>query len=529
MNLILVSTESMKMNQKWMIVAVLMGALGCGEKASTKWDEPLSLVGPLDTSSGLVYIERSTARVFTLDVNRDRERAVLDINSGQLGQDPGVSAVSADGETLFVVDTDREVLQFVDLADVSKIEEVELSGDFDRITVDPYGEYVILSFTGAADDNVVARNLNEIGVIKLSGERTAEFTTLATRANSFSFAKPFTLSGQDQRIMAVLADNEVTVFDLLADNDEDRLREVPLTVTQADRVRVPQQVIFDTSSDDKLDLYLRTQDADISRVTVRLAPEGASRKLQLSTDKLTVSQPADMEILTLSNGSTRLLTISSTAPQFTLVDTVSDVSVTLALPMTYAASQLLPFVTTVEEDGTPREEVRVIAYSPNSQLIAVIRPELIPIEGDEPTVGRSVDAIRLEDLPERIEISTSANDQAIVFHRSSGFSLLNLEKNNDVPIQGGALRDVLFDGTFAYVVYRTLPNLTIFGRDGHPTNFELPTYGTSVHFNVENEVLIVPHDSPFGEFTVLDANDPQPQTATVYENVFVENFLGREN
>lgn len=516
------------MNRQWIVLAALVGLTACGPDASDRWDQPLSVVGPIETATGLAYIERTTSQVFMLDADRDGERATLSVQKGRLGKEVGQSAVSADGKTLYVVDEDREVLQFVDVADPSKIEEIELSGDFDRITVDPHGEYVILSFTGADDGNVVARNLNEIGVIDLRGAtKTATFTTLSTRANSFAFAAPFSLGGVPQRLMAVLSNNEVTVFDLLADNDEDRLREVPLTVSEADVVRVPQQVIFDTSDPDKLDLYLRTQDSDISRVTVRLAPDGASRKLLLSTDKLTVAYPAAMEVLTLPNGSTRLLALTGT--QFTLVDTVSDVSVTLPLPISRPATRLLPFTTTVEEDGNLREELRVIAYDPGSPLVAIIRPELIPIEGDEPTVGRSVEAIRLESLPERIELSTSVADQAIVFHPSSGFSLLNLQKNNDIPIQGGALKDVLFDGTFAYVVYQTLPNLTVFGNDGHPTNFELPTFGTSVHFDVESEVLIVPHGTGFGTFTVLDANAPTPETATVYQNVFLENFLGREN
>lgn len=517
------------MNRKMFVMTALLGITACGPDASPRWQTSLRVVGPLETATGLAYIETTTQSVYMLDADRDGDVAQLNILRGQLGKEVGASAMSADGKTLYVVDEDREVLQLVDVEDPSNIEEVELSGDFDRIAVDPHGEYLVLSFSGASDDNVVARNLNEIGVVDLRGaNKTASFTTLSTRANAFSFAAPFTLGDQPQRLMAVLADNEVTIFDLLADNDEDRLREVPLTVSEADTVRVPQQVIFDTSDASKLDVYVRTQDVDISRVTVRLAPDGASRKLTLSTDKLTVARPVAMEVLTLSNGSTRLLALNGSTNTFTLVDTVSDVSVTLSLPLTRAASRMLPFVTTVEEDDVLREEVRVIAYDPGSPLVAIIRPELIPIEGDEPTVGRSVEAIRLENLPERIELSTAVADQAIVFHPSSGFSLLNLEKNNDIPIQGGALEDVLFDGTFAYVVYRTLPNLTIFGSDGHPTNFELPSAATSVHFDAESEVLIVPQVSNYGTFAVLDANNPQPETATVYENVFLDNFLGRE-
>ena len=513
------------------IKAALSAALiatGCGPDTANIWDQSFDVSGPIETADGIAYVNRTTDELFVLTTGREGDRASLDIARQNLRANPGVATASFDGSKLLVVDKEDEVLQIIDVENPQNVQEVELSADFDRVAVDPFGEFIVLSFSGADDGNVVARNLNEIGVIDVrSGSPTAVFTTLSTRANSFSFAPPFELDGEAQRVMAVLADNELTVFDLLADNEEDRLREVPLSVSESDIARVPLQTVFDTSSDQKLDVYLRSAEADVSRITVRRAGDG-SKKLNLSTDKLTVPTPAAMELVTLSGGATRLVTVSTTTPTVTVVDTISDIGTTFELPMTAPAEFLLPYTTTIEEDGTQREEVRLLAYSRSSQLVVVIRPETIALEGDEPTLGRSVEAIRLEQVPTRIELATGANDQAVVFHQSSGFSLLNLFKNNDVPIQGGALQEVLFDGTFAYVVYRTLPNITVFAGDGHPTNFDLIANGTSVHFTPENEVLLVPHDRINGTFTVLDANDPVPDKATVYENIFISDLFAKE-
>jgi hypothetical protein len=229
-------------------------------------------------------------------------------------------------------------------------------------------------------------------------------------------------------------------------------------------------------------------------------------------------------------GGTRLLAVDATAPRFTLVDVTSGESATFDLPMTAPATELAVFDTTIEVDGEPQPETRVLAYSTNSPLVSVIRPETIAVAGDEPTLGRSVEAIRLERTPSRIELAEGQPDRAIVFHdgASAGFTILDLRKNNDIPIQGGTLRDVHFDGTFAYAVFQTLNNFTIFGLDGHPTNFELPASGVDVFLDVEDELLLIRHNDPSGTFTVLDATEPTPQNARVYENVFLHELLDQE-
>lgn len=504
--------------------ALLALMTACGPSADDSLTEARSIVGPLNLDGRTAYVDRQNGHLFVLDPTREEEKARLDVAKYSAGQRPGAVATSADKTKIYIVDEEGDQLLIVNAED-GQTQSVELKADYDRIAVDPEGEFVVLSFSGADATNVVARNLNEVGVVDLRGaEPEAYFVTLSTRANSFVFAPPFSLDGQPQRMMAVLANNEVTLFDLLADNEDDRLREVPLTVSEADQVRRPRKAIFDSSDPSKVDLYVLTEGADISRMTARLAASGP-RKLLVSTDKLTVPVPNDFALVQY-NDATRLVSISATRPEFTLVDTVSDVSVTFDLPIIGPATRLIPYVTTVTEDEETREELRILAHNTQSTLLAVIRPETVALDGDEPTLGRSVEAVRLDQVPERIEVSSGVPDQAIVFHQSSGFSLLDLRRNNGIPIQGGAIRDVLFDGVFAYVIYRTLPNLTIFADDGHPNNFDLPANGTNVFFDASEEVLLVEHSDLHGTFTVLNANEPTAENATVYESIFLQNIFG---
>lgn len=520
-------------NAKWITasLAVLMILASCGEESSSQWRDSLDVTGPVMVGDRLAYAERTQKRLFIIDPQRAGQEVELDIRDVPLGQDPGVMAASADGSQLYVVDEADESLWIYDAESPEDPQIVELQAAYDRIAVDPEGEFVILSFTGASEGQIVARNLNEVGVVDLrSDSPQTYFVTLSTRANSFEFAPPFSLDGEPQRMMAVLANNEITVFDLLADNDEDRLREVPLTTSQAQRQRVPRQAIFDLSREEEVNLYVRSTDLnDVSRVTIRQAAEGAPRKLSLSTDVLTLGTPSNIALVNVPQG-TRLVALSQVRAEMTVVDVVSNVSATFPLPSGPPATQLLVYQTAVEEDGQPREETRVLAYSPNSEIVSVIRPETISIDGEEPTLGRSVEAIRLEQRPERIELSTVKGDQAIVYHAGSqsGFSLLNLAKNNDVPIQGGGLREVIFDGEFAYAIFQTLPNITIFATDGHPTNFDLPEVGVHVGLDDEEGLLVVQHASETGDFTVLDANDPRPQNARFYPNVFLKDLFAQE-
>lgn len=509
--------------------------LGCADELPERWFDSLNFRA-LDVADRQVFVSRAAQRAVVLDPVRDGGEIRLDIAVHPVGTDAGASAVSADGTAYYVVDEANAELHITQAATGERTT-VALDSPFDRIAVDPHGEFLMLYFSGTSDGAVVARNLNEVGIVDLRGEPSAAFLTLSSRPIAVEFAPPFAFGSQDQRLAVVSSVNEITVLDLEElDDPEEALREVPLTISEADAVRQPASIAFDVTplpeEPNVVRIYvLAERSDDITEISVQPAvlPE-ATRKLDLAVNQLAAgTSPRRMELLELPAG-TRLLAIDGQRPRFTLIDVASGESATFDLPMSAPATELVVFDTTTEVDGSVVPERRVLAFSPTSPLVAVIRPETIAVSGDEPTLGRSVEAIRLERNPSRIELATGQPDRAIAFHQgpSAGFTILDLRKNNDIPIQGGTLSDIHFDGDFAYAVFGALDGFTIFGLDGHPLNYELPAPGADVFLDAEDGLLLIRHDDPTGMFTVLDATEPSPSTARVYNQVFLHQLLDQE-
>ncbi len=520
------------MKTRWKVLAATALLASCGPERADKLAEPLEIT-QLDVGDRLAFLNRATGQSIIIDPVRE-DGPALSITSTTIGEAPGASAVASDAASFYTVDEESETLVVVDPA-TGERSEVQLDSPFDRMEVDPEGEFVLLYFSGQSDENVVARNLNEIGIVDLRGSTPeATFLTLASRPLAITFAPPFEIGGERTRMAAVASRNEVTFLDLEELDDVDEaLREVPLTISEADAARVPADIQFDvtpTEEDpDVIRAYILTDESnDVTEVSIQPSIlDEAERKFDLSVNQLAAgTAPGAMRLLELEAGS-RLVALSRTLPEFTVVDVASGESATFALPLATAAQNMLVYRTTVEVAGEPKEELRILAYSRASLLVAVIRPETIAVAGDEPTLGRSVEAIRLEKFPERVEFSDQQPDRAIVFHpgNRAGFTILDLRKNNDIPIQGGSLNDIHFDGDFAYAVYRSLDNMTIFGLDGHPINFELPYQGDDVFYDVEDDLIVVRHPGESGIFTVLDGSEPTPDNARVYYDVFLQNVL----
>lgn len=522
------------------VVSLGMLGTGCDPEVSDVWNQPFQISAPVAGADELAYLNRSFEQVHLVRAGLDDGNTELVWRRLETGSEPGVMARSADGNMLFVVNEGDKTLGVYDRStlDSDAHESVVLGSPYDRISVDPEGEFVLLSFTGANTQGVVARNLNEIGIVDLRGgvPETAEFATLFDRAQDLVFAPGFELGGKRERLAAALSPSEITLIDLLADNELDRLRSVPLTISQADEVRNPRQVVFDTSvnpsAPDTISLYVLTdRGQDITQIVVQPSLRAdASRKFDISINQLAAGpQPVKMAVLDLPEVGTRLLVLNGgQQPRFTMIDVASGESATFDLPITASPSDLLVFKTLPQ--GSERAETRVLAYSTNSPLTAVIRPESITVSGEAPTAGRTVEAIRLRQAPQRIVLADeSGGERAIAFHRSNqdGFSVLNLRTNRAIPIQGYALSDLTFEGSLGYGVFSNSPHLVRFDlQTGHPTVFDLPAAGQRVF--VQDGAVLVQHPGQTGRFTVLDATEPVVKTARHYDNVFLNRLFEQE-
>jgi hypothetical protein len=512
-----------------LVLALLAAGIGCTEDESELWQQGFDIQGPYTGSTGFAYVDGKNEEVIMVSPS-NADGLSIDVRRTPTGDSPGASYVSHDSNALYTLNDESETLTITSFAEADS-QEIELGAAFDRLVVDPEGEFLITYFSGVANNQIIARNLNAVAIIDLRATpNTVTPLTLSSRPEGILFAPKFTVEAGGQRLAAVLSRSEVTVLDLLADNPEDQLREVPLTISEADLERLPQQVLFDVTpseqNPDVVSLYVRTtQSRDITQIEI--APgTGSARKFAVSVNQLAAgNSPGTMALVELPGKGTRLLVSDSAQARFTVIDVATSASATFDLPMGAPASQIVPYVTTVESDEGDVPEVRALAWNPSSSIVTIIRPEFIPLEGDQPALGRSVEPLRLSLAPSRIEFSEGDSDRAIAFHSgvTSGFSILDLNKNNDIPIQGGSLNDLWFDGQNAFVIYTGLAALSVVGPEGNPLNFEMPERAQKI-FVSENGIL-VQHNRQEGIFSVLDTVEPTPENQRYYSHVFLQDIL----
>jgi hypothetical protein len=523
-------------------LAALLMLAGCeGYELEQRWESRLVIEGPLRAGDELLYVNRTFGELVRVGTAREAGQAQLKVQRIELGERLGARAQSADGRFVYVIDNATRTLHIVELGETLTKRTIQLSSAYNRIDVDPYGEFLLLNFSGQDVDQDerqrIARNVNEVGVVDLrSDSPSAAFVTLSSRARSFEFAAPFELGGQRQRLVAALADGGVTIMDLLADAD-DRLREVPLTLSQAERQRAIRQALFDvTPSEEQPDtafLYLLTDDAsDITQVSIQptLDPR-ARRKLDLSVNQLAAgADPGQMALLELERGE-RLMVLDRRSSRFTLVDTASGEGATFDLGMGAAGQSLHVYLATPRDGDQATPELRVLVTNQNSPLAAVVRPETIALATDQPTLGRSVEAIRLPASPSRVLMSDPSAERAIAFHAgiTGGFSVINLRDNRTIPIQGHSLEDLVFSGEVGVGLFRGASWLGVFElSSGHPSVYELPLPGRTISVNERDHLVLVEHEGQRGRFTVLDANELTPETSRVYRDIFLDALFEKE-
>lgn len=528
--------------------------VGCIEERepSANWDSAWRVSEPIVVNGDMLFVNQTLEQVIRLRPSRSGEAIDLKVERAKTGADPGVHALSADASHLFVINEQHgeqgATLSAFDLnADTLEAKTVALDSAYDRVSVDPAGEFLLLSFTGASGD-FIARNLNELGIVDLrggiSGAEKASFETLSKRAHGIEFAPPFRFGDQAQRLAVALSPSAVTLVDLLAADPVDRLREVPLTISQADQLKTPVQAIFDVTSENaaedsglgqSVSLYLLTDRGDdITRVTIQPSarPESA-RKFDISVNQLAGgSNPARMALLDLAEVGTRVITVDKMQPRFTMIDVHTGESSTFALPMTRPATELIVYQVLDETGAQPVAQTRVLAWSRETELAAVIRPESIAIGDETPTLGRSVEALRLQAPPRSVEIDESSGGaRAIVRYDGlgAGFTVLDLDANRAVPIQGASLGAIYFGQSLAYGTFRGRPYMGIFDLStGHPSTYELPYEGKHIYVDDADELIVVQHLDASGTFTLLNAETPTPQHAKVFNDVFFQDLFQQE-
>lgn len=520
------------------LAAVSLVIAGCGKEANPGWDQPLEPEGPVMMEHGLVYLDRAFDEIVVL---RTGSEAELTVERRPTGAEPEQMAVSADGESLYVINRGDQTLSVFDIGEGSMGQStVDVGNVYDRITVDPHGDFLLLSNSGEADDAVI-QNVNEVGVVDLRSGVPDEIdvVTLPVQADRLELMDPFQLEGQDQRVAVALATNRVTILDLYETQQRNRVRQAPLTASQVDEIE-PERVVFDPPTlarPNRASLFvLDSRGDDVTQIAMQLSQGGEqARKFDLSINQLAAgNHPSDVALLELDGEGestvNRLLAFDAQQPRFTLVDVDSGESATFDLPMSSPVDGMKIYRVFVPgEEGT---EKRVLAYSHNDSLVAVIRPDQIAVGSETPTLGQAVQELRLQARPHRVIMGEGTEgERAVVLHAGGddGLSLIDLDTNTNWWLRGHNPSDIVFDSTAAYAIFNNTAHMArIDLNTGGSRDFELPDRGRALHLSPDKESVLVRHDGASGRFTVLDRATLAPEDARLYEHVFLGGALDYE-
>lgn len=528
-------------NRVLAMVAVALIIAGCGKEPNPGWDQPLEPEGPVMMQHGVVYLNQAFEELLVLRPQIEDEAALLEIDRVETGAIPVQMERSENGRSLYVVNRDDQTLSVFDIGP-EEIErsDVEIDGAYDQITVDPEGEFLLLSHSGEAPDTIM-QNVNEVAIVDLRGgvPQGVQVLTLPTQADNLKFIPPFQLDGTSERLAVALATNVVAIIDLNATEDYDRVRRAPLTTRQSDELK-PTDVVFNPPTSERphqasLFILEATSD-DVTEIVLQPSTrEDEHRRLAPTFNQLAAgNRPHHIAVLELNPGgdrqARRLFALDAEQPQFTLVDVDSGESVTFDLPMSSPADGMEVF--SIEVPGENRVEKRILVYSHNSQLVATIRPESISVGSDTPTLGQTIQEMRLSAPPSQLIMAEGSNpDRAVALHGGGqeGATVLNLEANQNWWLSGFNPSQMVLDGRTAYGIFNNTSHMVRVNLEsGQTTSFALPDRGRALFLSPDKESILVRHDGVDGRFTLLPRDTLRPDNARLYEHVFVGGILDHE-
>ena len=522
---------------------------GCNEDPHPGWDEPLAPDGPYELEEAVVYLDRGFNEMLVLRSDVDDGQADLNIERHEIGEAAGDPAISEDRQRLYLIDRGElpgdESLHIYDI-DESTVDhsQIELSGHFyDQITVDPEGDLLLLSYSGQQD--AVAQPLNELGVVDFR-DSEPEFRTATLggiRVQDPEFLPSFEFEeGQKERLATVTATNRIAIVDLNAEGDQIPDRRIPLSTSEADEI-IPHSVVFqppqrsgeDGSGSTHASLFILDDSSDdITQVIIEPSLSSDGHRFDPWVNQLAAgNQPQALEVVELDGLGQRLVVLDGSSAQFTMVDVASGESATFDLSMSQTDAEMIAYER-IDEDGS---KPRVLVYSQNSPLVEIIRPEVIAVGGDNPSLGESVRQIRLEANPSEILVDDDTN-RAIVLHAggNDGFSLINLDQKRDFAWLGTNFSEVVFDdrtGT-AFGLFRNSPHIAQLDPLAETTRtFSIPDTPERLFVAPGGDTVLIQHSDRSGRFTASpEASFAQPQgglfdDAMLFEQVFMRDLLQR--
>ncbi|MBM4363324.1 MAG: hypothetical protein FJ104_11630, partial [Deltaproteobacteria bacterium] len=471
-----------------------------------------SRVATLGLEDRLLLVNRGPDRAALLDTTGTRARARVDFVDlpthviaveARAGAAPAREALLlsqgtpdardqvAEAPSLFVIGADGATRSY------------PLPAPYDTLTQAEDGRYALLHHSrNAGGDGLF--NANEIALIDLDdeGESAVQVKTLrsldGSRPTTAVISPPVPIGGVDRRLVAVLFDRAVALFDAARAGD---LPEYTVELsTDPTRTFSIGQALF---SRREARLYLRAQGVDDVFVLSALpSPGGSQNDFVPNLNVLGVGgAPADLALFE-DEGAERVLVAAPGLSSLVVVD--PDTNRSTRVPLPYSATQVHPFVGPSPRDAT--EAPRAWLEAPGARQIVFVDLPRIDAEG-----ARNVEPLLLAQSPGSL---LPLDDRLVLLpHAQTGFSLLDLHDRTVAAFQGPSLGDALADlpagRLWVPAGGEVVGHLALDGLRVGTLRLDRPVGDLVRVPSATSPRLVVDHRGAAGEVTVIDAKDPR--------------------
>ncbi len=508
---------------------------GCGER-DEELMRSLDLLDPAGLKEELVFVDRGGNRAYVLSVADERlavRPTVVELPSrpalavGRNGSAPEQLLVLCDGQDEDE-DADPQPPALLVLTAKGIESTYELPSAFDTLVQSDDGRYAFALFQGSAasgDGPQISRR-TEAAIVDLSEPPKAGVNPSTPELRSREGSAPtdvvlspeMNIVGETRRLAVVLFKTQVLLFDLT------HLDRPPINVPLGEIE--PEQVLFGAQESR---IYLRGARSDDIYVMDLNEIEGKENDFWPSIKELAAGEgPADMQLYGDAD-MTRLLVVSEDSGQALVMD--ADSSQVTKVQLEAPANRMLLF----ESEAPFDEEVewRALLYSDDgdeSDTIAFLDLGQVEERG-----ARNLETVSL-DQPFDRAIALAGNLVALVRY-NTGVSLLDLAERTLTPVDTSPLSRVVAhpDDRGLWLVFSEEDSFAYLDV----ADFESGELGTSKvtldaeielllpFASADPELLVAVHASPVGHITVLDAENPDRDTALSVRGFFLAGALDR--
>lgn len=420
-------------------VLVSITAASCGGRDAS-YDMPYQVLEPLVLGDALVFVETNVPRAHVVRVRPNRVSSFRVpiapnpiVSERRRGPVEEVLILSRGTRDQAGVTPSPSTLTVLSRNPATAPRVYEIGNPFNALAQSEDGRYAIAYFQENAGADRFLFNPNEIAVVDLEAAPGADNPRLRT-VRSFggvplgiAYSPPLRLAGREPRTLAVVYSRSyVTLLDLAhLERPEFTIR---LTSANDARDLFPEQVLFRGGS-----LFVRCRNTtDIFEVSLRDrvdAPVGGNDYEPTLNALATNAPPSDMAIFSAEDGTPRLLVVSSSRAEASVVDPSAGRLSTF--PLEEAATEIVLFEAVSSETNAIAPHALLLRSDDTSAIVSFVDLARIEDRG-----SRNVESLR---LGASVQAVLPLRDRGLVLFLHGGWSaervsVLDLEKRTVAPI-----------------------------------------------------------------------------------------------